>query len=114
MNELLNNPTVQAALVVAVAAALKALAVWIQKRFPNQAALVESNWCYLQPIVEIAMQQAQTNLKVYSGPTSLIVARSVTQFADSYRKLEGKEASAAEVAAAKNEIANAVARATGG
>lgn len=117
MNELLANPAVQAALVMAIVVALQCLTAWIKQKFPTQAKLVEDNWCYLQPVVDYAMACATGAKANSTGNATLysnIVSKAVAEFTASYRKLEGKEATGKEIAAARNEIAAAVARVTGG
>lgn len=112
MNELLSNTAVQAALVLVIVTGLQFLAAWLKQKFPTQVKLVDANWCYIQPIVDAAMNQAAQ--KNPGNPVQSILLRSVTDFVDSYRKLEGKEPTTAEINAARNEIAAAVARVTGG
>lgn len=115
MNELLSNPAVQAALVFAIVTALNALVAWLKQKFPTQAALVESNWCYLQPVVEAAIAKAKVchadaGNGVTNSAVSAIVTKALADFAESYRTLEGKAASAKEISAARAEIAGAVAK----
>lgn len=112
MNELLSNPTVQAALGMLIIVALQSLTAWLKLKFPTETKLVDSNWCYIQPILDAAINQAAQ--KNPNNPVQSILLRSVTDFVDSYRKLEGKEPTTAEINAARNEIAAAVARVTGG
>lgn len=117
MNELLSNEAVQTALIVVIVTALNALVAWLKIKFPTQSASVEANWCYLQPAVEGAIAAAQTavsNSAFGGGVAAGIVTKALTEFADSYRKLEGKEASASEIKAARVEITAAVSRAAGG
>lgn len=117
MNELLSNPAVQTALVAVIVIGLNALVAWLKKKFPSAAASVEANWCYLQPVVEIAIARAQAFISNQTGTTSMysaVIAQALTQFADSYRKLEGKDPTSKELAAAQAEIASAVSRVTTG
>ena len=116
MKELLANEAVQTALVVVIVTGLNALVNWLKQKFPTQKALVEANWCYLQPAVEgaIAAARAAKVQPEWAGTISGIVMRSMTEFADSYRKLEGKDATDAEIKAARAEITSAVERVTGG
>lgn len=117
MNELLSNPAVQAALVLAIVTGLNALVAWLKQKFPTQAASVEANWCYLQPIVAAAMQKAKAAVDKSSFGSSVatgIVSQALVDFVDSYRKFEGKDATAAEINAARAELTSAVERATGG
>ena len=111
MQELLNNPAVQAALVFAIVTALNALVAWLKQKFPTQAALVESNWCYLQPVVSAAIAKAKVSAAgMNDTAVSAIITKALADFAESYRTLEGKAASAKELAAARAEIAGAVAK----
>ena len=117
MNELLQNEAVQTALVVVIVTALNALVAWLKMKFPSQSARVEANWCYIQPAVESAMAAAKDAVAKSSfggNAAAGIVSKALTEFADAYRKLEGKDASAAEIKAARVEIASAVDRVTGG
>lgn len=117
MNELLSNPAVQTALVVAIVAGLNAFVAWLKQKFPTQAASIEANWCYLQPIVEYAMQAAKMSLSRGVGngtPADDIISKAVAEFSASYRKMEGKDATVKEIAAARAEITSAVSRVTGG
>ena len=114
MTELLNNPAIQAALVVVIVTALNALVAWLKKTFPTQAASVEANWCYLQPLVEGAM--AAANRAIGSGSVltgtnvAAIVEDAVTAFKAQYKQLEGKSATSWEIESARNELLKAVAR----
>lgn len=117
MNELLANPAVQTALVAVIVVGLNSLVAWLKQKFPTQAARVEANWCYLQPVVDYAMACATGAKANSTGNATLysnIIAKAVTEFADSYRRLEGKDATDKEIAAARIEIAAAVSRVTGG
>ena len=118
MNELLQNQAVQTALVTVIVVALNALVVWLKQKFPTQTALVESNWCYLQPVVDAAITNARTALTTGNGDnTSMnnIIARAFVDFCDSYRKFEATDVVPASVqTAARAEITNAVANVIGG
>lgn len=114
--KLLENPIIQTAIITAVVIGSKAFVGWIQTRWPTQAALVEANWCYLQPIVDAAMAESNwlaTSTKAPATAFGNVVTKGVAEFAASYRKLEGKEATDKELVAARNEITSAVARVTG-
>lgn len=114
MNELLSNPAVQTALVLVIVTALNGLVAWLKSRFPTQAKIVDNNWSYLQPIVGAAMSEARiTQLAVNAEPNalSIIVTRSLAEFADMYRRYEAAEPSETILAAARKEIAEAVTRA---
>ena len=116
MNELLSNPAVQLAAVALIVTALNALVAWIKIKFPTQAALVESNWCYLQPAVEAAIaagKKASSNGTLTGGVAATIVLSALSDFGASYKKLEGKAATDAEMDAARTEITTALARETG-
>lgn len=117
MNELLSNPSVQTALVLVIVTGLNALVAWLKQKFPTKSAQIEANWCYLQPVVTAAMTAAQDAMAKPSFGSSVaanIVSKSLSEFCDSYRLLEGKDATAAEIAAARSEIVSAVSRVTGG
>ena len=115
MEELLNNPLIQAAIVTVIVTAMNAVVALIKQKFPTQAALVESNWCYLQPVVTRAIAAAKARLAGTDDTAlSAIVAKALTEFIDSYKTLEGKDASAAVISAARIEIASAVAKAVEG
>ena len=112
MNELLNNPLIQAALVTLIVTGLNALVAFLKQKFPTQAALVESNWCYLQPVVTAAIAAAKERAQGITGAVvGNIISKSLDDFSQAYKTLEGKEASAKEIGAARMEIANAVAKA---
>lgn len=115
MKELLANPAVQTALVLAIVTALNAAVAWLKQKFPTSSARVEANWCYLQPVVEAAVAAAKAELaksEVVPATISNIISKAVDDFAASYKLFEGKDASSAELAAARNEIAATVSRAT--
>lgn len=117
MNELLNNPAVQAALVTLIVIVLNALVAFIKQKFPTQAALVEANWCYLQPVVTAAIAEAKKasgGAGISGGTLGVILAKALDDFASAYKTLEGKDATAKELSAAKTEIAVAVAKALEG
>jgi hypothetical protein len=113
MEELLNNPLIQAAIVTVIVTAMNAVVALIKQKFPTQAALVESNWCYLQPVVEAAIAKAK-DCHAAAGFTnsdvSAIITKALSDFAESYKTLEGKPASPDEIAAARAEISGAVAK----
>ena len=115
MNELLANQAVQTALILVIVTGLNAVVTWLKQKFPTQTALVESNWCYLHPVIDAAINAAQSELGKSSLTTtavSSIVSKALVDFADSYRKFEGKEASPKEINAAQIEIAKAVGKLT--
>ena len=115
MEELLKDPSVQTAVVVLIVTAINVLIAYIKQKWPTQAALVEKNWCYLQPAVSAAIAAASESLKAgdkTNTALSNIVSKSLTQFADQYKLFEGKDASDSELIAARNEIASAVKKVT--
>ena len=115
MNELLQNPLIQAALVTVIVTALNALVVFLKQKFPTQTALVESNWCYLQPVVTAAIAAAKSQAAGITGAAvGNIIAKALDDFSQAYKTLEGKEASGKEISAARTEIAAAVAKALEG
>lgn len=117
MNELLSHPYVQTALVLVIVTGLNALVAWLKQKFPTQVALVESNWCYLQPLVLAAIVQAKaagSRANLDGGVGGKILLATLAQFEETYLKLEGKRPTSAELNAARNEITAAINRAVGG
>lgn len=122
MEELLNNPLIQAAIVTVIVTAMNAVVALIKQKFPTQAALVESNWCYLQPVVTAAIAAAKAQASGITGTAvgitgtavGNIIAKALDDFSQAYKALEGKEASGKELSAARTEIAAAVAKALEG
>lgn len=117
MDGLLSNPVIQTALVALIVTALNALVAFIKQKFPTQAALVEANWCYLQPVVTAAIAEAKKAAVadvVMESAVGSIITKALHDFAESYRTLEGKAASGNELVAARAEIAAAVAKALEG
>ena len=115
MNELLNNPTVQAALVAVVVVALKALATWINSKV-SYTAQVNEYWCYIQPVFASALDQAQAAVQAGTWGTAVlrdISTKSLVELADTFRKFEGKEISGTLLAAASDEIEKALAKVSG-
>ena len=115
MNELLSNPTVQAALVAVVVVALKALATWINSKVSYTAQLNEY-WCYVHPVIASALDQAQVAVKAGTWGTVImrnLAAQSLAELADTFRKFEGKEISGTLLAAASDEIEKALAKVSG-
>ena len=110
MQELLNNPAIQTAVVLLVVTALNALVAWIKQKWPNQAALVEKNWCYIQPAIEAAISKAReaTRNRGSDKFLSAIISEATVTFADKYELLEGKPASDGEIIAARAEITKVV------
>ena len=126
MNELLTNEKVIAALVALLVCLFNRLHEAIKKKYPTAAESVESNWCYIGPVVEVVMGKAKEwaeNKGVVSVPDSFgnknttlwnIVYDGVEAFKKQYVKLEGHEPSSFEAEAARDEIRAAVERASGG
>ena len=115
MNELLSNPTVQAALVAVVVVALKALATWINSKVSYTAQLNEY-WCYVHPVIASALDQAQAAVQAGTWGTAVlrdISTKSLVELADTFRKFEGKEISGTLLAAASDEIEKALAKVSG-
>ncbi|HRR33940.1 MAG TPA: hypothetical protein P5026_07580 [Kiritimatiellia bacterium] len=115
MNQLLQNEAVQTALITIIVVGLNALVVWLKAK--TKGSLVESNWCYLQPIVAAFIAEVQHALGqagVVSGTYNKIIAKSLSEFADQYNLFEGKAPSAAEIAAARAELAATLQRILGG
>lgn len=114
MNELLSNSTVQAAIVAVIVVALKALATWIQSKV-SYTAQVNEYWCYIQPLIDAALTEAQEAVKAGTwGTVSMrdIAIRSLAELAETFRKYEGKEISSTLLAAASDEIETALSRVT--
>lgn len=111
MQELFNNPAIQTAVVTLVVMLLNAAIMLLKQKFPTQAALVEKNWCYLQPVIGAAIDKAAQAVKsnnVAPSYVTAIIAESLAKFADQYRLYEGKDAGVDEITAARAEIAAAV------
>lgn len=113
MEELLSNPAVQAALVVAIVTGLNMLVAWLKSRFPTQVALVDANWCYIQPLVIAVMDKAKayaTRADLDAGAGMKIVLSALAEFEATYQKLENKLPTAAEMNAAREEFTAAINR----
>ena len=110
MEELLKDPSVQTAVVVLIVTAINVLIAYIKQKWPNQAALVEKNWCYIQPAIEAAILKAReaTRNRGAEAFLSAIISEATVMFADKYELLEGKPASDSEIIAARAEITKAV------
>jgi hypothetical protein len=111
--DILMNENVQQALVALLVVLLGAAAKWVQSKI-SQTALLNENWCYLQPVLETVMNvvsSAAAAGKMDQNALSKIVAQALAGFADNYRKFEGKEPSKAVIAAAAAELTDAVGRA---
>lgn len=113
MNELLSNPAVQAALVLAIVTGLQLIVAWLKQKFPTQTALVEANWCYLQPIVagfingvKDVVNNPASGVTEYGG----LITKSLTEFQAQYKLFEGKQPSKSEMDAAKAELLAALKR----
>lgn len=114
MNKLLSDSAIQTALVTVIVVGLTALTNWLKSKFPTQAQLVESNWCYLQPIVSATMAESRAAFLKCGNDNSVIsgiIMRSLAEFSNTYNKFEGKWPSSSETEAARREIDAAVYRA---
>ena len=115
MTDILNNEAVQAALITIIVIGLNALAAWVKSK--TKGSLVESNWCYLQPIVAEFIKAAQDAIgKPETGASAYgnLIAKSLAEFADQYNLFEGKAPTEAEIAAARAELVAALQRILGG
>ena len=115
MTDILNNEAVQTALITLIVIGLNALVVWLKAK--TKGALVEANWCYLQPIVAAfikAAQEAAGKAETGSAAYGQIIAKSLAEFADQYNLFEGKAPTEAEIAAARAELVAALQRVLGG
>ena len=115
MNQMLQNEAVQAALITLIVVALNALVAWVKSK--TKGSLVESNWCYLQPIVAAFIKAAQDAIgkpETVIGTYNQIIAKSLAEFADQYSLFEGKAPTEAEIAAARAELVAALQRILGG
>ena len=118
MNELLQNEAVQTALITLIVIGLNALVAWLKAK--TKGSLVESNWCYLQPIVAAFIKAAQDAAqdaakKSDTGATvyNKIIEKSLVEFADRYNLFEGKAPTESEIAAARAELVAALQRVLG-
>ena len=115
MNQLLQNEAVQAALITLIVVGLNALVAWVKSK--TKGSLVESNWCYLQPIVAAFIKAAQEAVKkadTGAAAYNQIIAKSLAEFADQYNLFEGRAPTEAEIAAARAELVAALQRILGG
>ena len=115
MNQLLQNEAVQTALITLIVIGLNALVAWLKAK--TKGSLVESNWCYLQPIVAEfikAAQEAAGKAETGSAAYGQIIAESLAEFANQYNLFEGKAPTKAEIKAARAELAAALQRVLGG
>ena len=114
MNQLLSNEAVQTALITLIVIGLNALVAWLKAK--TKGSLVESNWCYLQPIVAAFIKAAQEAIgkpDTVIGTYNQIIAKSLVEFADQYNLFEGKAPTEAEIAAARAELVAALQRVLG-
>ena len=114
MNQLLSNEAVQTALITLIVIGLNALVAWLKAK--TKGSLVESNWCYLQPIVAAFIKAAQDAAKKSdTGATvyNKIIEKSLVEFADRYNLFEGKAPTESEIAAARAELVAALQRVLG-
>lgn len=107
--DILMNEQVQQALVALVVVALTAAARWIQSQI-SQTAILNDNWCYVQPVVESVLNAAARAIaegNMTGGAAGQIVAKGVAEFVATYRKFEGKEPSKAQLKAVSAELERA-------
>ena len=115
MNEVLQSEAVQAAIITLIVVALNAVVAWLKSK--TNGSLVESNWCYLQPIVAAFINAAKDAVgKPETGASAYgnLIAKSLAEFADQYNLFEGKAPTEAEIAAARAELVAALQRVLGG
>lgn len=115
MNELLQNDAVQAALIAFIVVGLKALVEFIKSK--TSGSLVESNWCYLQPIVAAFINAAKDAVgKPETGAFAYgnLIAKALVEFQEQYELFEGKSPTESEISAARKELAAALERVIGG
>ena len=116
MTDILNNEAVQAALIALIVVALNALAQWVRAQV-SHSAIVDDYWCYIQPVADAVRAEVVKSLQGGTLSTTVmgaIVQRALVQFADSYSLNEGKQPTATQIAAVKNELADVAERAIGG
>ena len=110
MNQLLNDPNVQAAIVALLVVLFNALAQWVRSKV-SYAKLVDDNWCYIQPLRDWAINEAQASLKAGTWGNAVgreIAIKTLAKLADVYRVNEDKEPSATLLAAVSDEIEKAI------
>jgi hypothetical protein len=103
---ILQNEQVQAALVALIVVGLNALAQWVRSKV-SYTKIVDDYWCYIQPVAEAVRGEVLDALKASTLSTSVlgaILQRALAQFADSFRLNEGKQPTATQIAAVKNEL----------
>lgn len=113
MNELLNNPNAQAAIVALLVVLCNAAAQWVRSKV-SYVKLVEDNWCYIQPLRDAAINQAIDAVKAGTWGSAAardIAVRALASLAETYRKNEDAEPSATLLAAASDEIEKAMSKA---
>lgn len=116
MNELLINPSVQAALVALMVVGLNALAAWINSKV-STTAIVNEWWCYIQPVADAVREEALKELAASNLSASVwgqIIQKGVVSFSDQYRTNEGKEPTKTQISAVSVELEEVIGRATGG
>lgn len=114
MEQLLQNPVIQGAIIVFIVASLNALTAWIKAN--TKAEIVDKYWCYLQPIVDGAMDAVHTaarNQATSDNVYKQIVASGVVKWVDDFRKFEGKDPTDRQISAVRTELQNTVKTLTG-
>ena len=113
---ILENETVQTALVALIVVALNALAQWVRAQV-SHSKIVDDYWCYIQPVAEAVRADVVKSLQGGALSTTVmgaIVHKALAQFADSFRLNEGKEPTKTQLAAVQNELVDVAERAIGG
>ncbi len=103
---ILENEQVQAALIALIVVGLNALAQWVRSKV-SYTKIIDDYWCYIQPVAEAVRGEVLDALKASTLSTSVlgaILQRALAQFADSFRLNEGKQPTATQIAAVKNEL----------
>ena len=110
---ILENEQVQTALIALIVVGLNALAQWVRSKV-SYTKLIDDNWCYIQPLRDAAIAQALEAVKGGTwGSAAMrdIATRTLAGLADVYRKNEDREPSVSLLAAASDEIEQAMQKA---
>ena len=113
---ILENEQVQTALIALIVVGLNALAQWVRSKVSFKK-IVDEYWCYVHPVAEAVRAEVVKSLQNGTLSTTVmgaIVQKALAQWADSFRLNEGKEPTATQIAAVKNELADVAERAIGG
>jgi hypothetical protein len=116
MMNILENETVQAALVALIVVALNALAQWVRSKV-SHTKIVDEYWCYIQPVAELVRAEAVKALEEGSASNSVlqsIVQKGLATWADSFRLNEAKDPTVTQIAAVSGELEGVVERAING